>query len=91
MIDTVLHVVAVGIAACMAGLVIRVFKGPTSFDRLLAFNGMNTQAILLLLILGAIEHSIEFYIDIALGYAILSLVATLAATKFLKNLDHIGE
>lgn len=75
-------------AALISGLLYRVLIGPTAFDRLLAFNGINTQAILLLVLIGSYKGRPELFIDIAFGYAALSLVGSIVAVKYLKRLDH---
>ncbi|HEX9779729.1 MAG TPA: monovalent cation/H+ antiporter complex subunit F [bacterium] len=80
----------VATAALMAGLLLRILRGPTAFDRLVAFNGINTQAILLLLLIGHHAERPELFIDIAYGYAALSLVGSITAAKYLKRTDAVG-
>ena len=75
-------------ALFVAGLLYRVLRGPTAFDRLLAFNGINTQAILLLVLIGNYSEQPSLFIDVAFGYAALSLVGSIAAVKYLKQMDH---
>lgn len=71
----VLVALALGVArACM---------GPTAFDRLLAANGIGTSAILLLALFGFLTDRPEF-LDIALTYALLNVIGTLAVLKFFR-------
>lgn len=88
MMATVLAISAPVLGLLIAGLLYRIAVGPTAFDRLLAFNGVNTQAILLLLFIGTQSGRLELFLDIALGYAILSLVGSIAAVKYLGRMDH---
>ena len=76
------------ICVLIAALVIRIVIGPTAFDRLLAFNAINTLAILLLLLIGTGFGRLEVFIDIAIAYTILSLVGSIAAVKYLRQFDH---
>lgn len=88
MMATMLSISAPVLGLLIAGLLYRIAVGPTAFDRLLAFNGVNTQAILLLLFIGTQSGRLELFLDIALGYAILSLVGSIAAVKYLGRMDH---
>ena len=87
-------VLAVLVALALA--VARAVLGPTAFDRLLAANSIGTSAILLLALVGFLTERPEF-LDIALTYALLNLVGTLAVLKFFRygalghEQDHPGE
>ena len=73
----------VAIAACGACLVIalvRTMLGPTAFDRVLAVNAIGTLIILGIALHGFIMERPEF-VDIALLYAILNFIGTLAVLK----------
>ncbi len=65
----------------------RVVRGPTVFDRLLGLNGISTNAIILLVIIGTIYERLNMFIDIAVGYALLNVVGALAAAKYLEHKD----
>ncbi|MEL6746469.1 MAG: monovalent cation/H+ antiporter complex subunit F [Pseudomonadota bacterium] len=66
--------------------VIRAIAGPTMFDRVLAANVLGTLAILFLAALGFAVGRPEF-LDIALTYGLLNLIATLAALKYFRHGD----
>ena len=67
----------------------RAFLGPTVFDRILAVNVFGSKALLLIAVLGFLTDRPEF-MDIALVYALISFVATIALMKFFK-FAHLGQ
>jgi len=78
--------VTVAILAVLVSLALAVARavlGPTPFDRLLAANSIGTSAIVLLALFGFLTGRPEF-LDIALTYALLNLVGTLAVLKFFR-------
>jgi multicomponent Na+:H+ antiporter subunit F len=64
----------------------RALLGPTVFDRALAGNSIGMLAILMLASLGFLTGRPEF-LDIALTYGLLNLIATLAVLKFFRHGD----
>lgn len=64
-------------------VLLRAFRGPTTYDRILATNAMGTKTVLFVALLGFITKRPEF-LDIALLYAILNFVATIAILKLVK-------
>jgi len=77
--------VGVGIALLSAAYLYRVLRGPTIFDRMLGLNGISTKVILLLLVIGTANGRVGMFVDIALGYALLNLVGSLAIAKYLEH------
>lgn len=80
---------AVGTCAIIAALilvVIRVIKGPTVFDRVLAANSVGTLAILLLAVLGFLNGRPE-WLDLGITYGVLNVISTLAILKFFRHGD----
>ena len=63
----------------------RIIKGPTVFDRLLAASAVGTNAIALLVVVGFMFHRPDMFVDLALTYALLNFVGTVAAAKYLEN------
>ncbi len=61
---------------------IRVLKGPTVFDRLLATNAIATKTIVLICLIGFLYGRIDMFIDITLAYAILGFVGSLVIAKY---------
>ena len=74
------------ILAALVLVVVRVIKGPTIFDRVLAANSVGTLAIILLAVLGFLNGRPE-WLDIALTYGVLNLIGTLAILKFFRHGD----
>lgn len=62
---------------------IRVLKGPTLFDRLLATSAIATKTIVLIALIGYVYGSIDMFIDITLAYAILGFIGTLMIAKYI--------
>jgi len=63
---------------------IRAFRGPTLFDRILAANMIGIQTVLMVAILGFLAGRPEF-LDIALVYVLISFVSTIAVLKFYRR------
>tara|TARA_B100000745_G_scaffold240341_1_gene162905 strand:+ start:115 stop:408 length:294 start_codon:yes stop_codon:yes gene_type:complete len=77
--------VMLGLTLLSAAYLYRVLRGPTVFDRVLGLNGISTKVILLLLVIGTANGRVEMFVDIALGYALLNLVGSLAIAKYLEH------
>jgi multicomponent Na+:H+ antiporter subunit F len=73
-IATILILVAIAV-----GLV-RAFRGPTLFDRVMAGNMIGTLTVLLVAVLGFMNGRPEF-LDIALVYVLISFVSTIAVLR----------
>jgi len=73
------------IALCVAlGLtLIRTLLGPSLYDRVLAVNSFGTKTVLLLGVLGFFMGRPDF-LDLAILYALINFVATIAVLKFVR-------
>ena len=76
-IFTVLFMVALMLLA-----MVRLVKGPTSADRVVALDAINTLVVAAMIVLGVVIHQFIF-IDVAIIYALLSFVGTLYIAKYL--------
>lgn len=67
-------------------VLIRAFAGPTVYDRLLAVNMIGTKTVLLVTMLGFLTGvaNRSFYVDIALMYALINFITTIAILKFIE-------
>lgn len=77
----------VGGVALLVGIslvLVRAVAGPTAYDRILAMNAIGTKAALLIAMLGFITQRPDF-LDIALAYAILNFLGTIAILKFIRH------
>lgn len=64
-------------------VIIRAFVGPTLYDRVLAVNSFGTLTVLLIGLLGFLTARPDF-LDIALLYALINFVGTIAVLKFFR-------
>lgn len=67
------------IVAVTLGLV-RAFRGPTLYDRILAANMIGAQTVLMVTLIGFLTGRPEF-LDIALVYVLIAFVSTIAVLK----------
>ena len=74
-------IIAVFIA--MALVLVRLFGGPTLYDRVLAVNSFGTHTVLLIGLIGFLTERPDF-LDIALLYALINFVGTIAILKFFR-------
>lgn len=78
------------IIAMLLGLV-RALLGPTIYDRVLAGNMFGTLTVILIAVHGFLSGRPEF-LDIALVYALINFIGTIAILKYFrfKDLGHSG-
>jgi len=72
----------VAILLLMIPTLYRMIIGPTILDRILGGNMIGTKTTVLLLFIGALYGNIGMFVDIAIAYALLNFIATLAAAKY---------
>lgn len=77
---------AIAILIALVLAVVRALMGPTVFDRVLAGNTVGTLAILLLAVVGFLTGRPE-WLDIAITYGLLNIIATIAVLKFFRHDD----
>jgi multicomponent Na+:H+ antiporter subunit F len=81
-----MHVLAAAIIAMLVsiGLVLlRGVVGPTMFDRILALNTIGTQMVVLIVLMGQWRGT-PFFLDIAITYALLNFIGTIAFLCYFK-------
>lgn len=76
--------VAIFLAVCIGLILIRVFLGPTSPDRLVGLDTLNTVVVVSMVILGMAFKEV-IYVDVAIVYAMLSFVTTLFIAKYIEK------
>jgi|TARA_B100000965_G_scaffold379177_1_gene374701 multicomponent Na+:H+ antiporter subunit F len=64
-------------------VLVRLFLGPSLYDRVLALNAFGTLAVLMISIVGFLFGRPDF-LDIALLYALLNFIGTIAILKFFR-------
>ncbi|MEP2027548.1 MAG: monovalent cation/H+ antiporter complex subunit F [Paracoccaceae bacterium] len=76
-------VAAIALFIAMALVLVRLFVGPTLYDRVLALNVFGTHTVLFIGILGFLTGRPDF-LDIALLYALINFVGTIAILKYFR-------
>jgi multicomponent Na+:H+ antiporter subunit F len=71
----------VAILVTMLLALIRAFIGPTAYDRMLAANLFGTKTVLLIAV-GGYALSWPGYLDVALLYALVNFIGTVAIMRF---------
>ncbi len=79
----------IAVLLVMLMVLIRAALGPTVFDRILAINMFGTATVLLIALLGFLTSRPDF-MDIALLYALLNFVSTIAVLKLFRH-GRLGE
>lgn len=72
-----------GILVAMAMMIARIVMGPTHYDRILAANSFGTKTVLFVALAGFLFGRPDF-LDIALVYALINFIATIALLKFFR-------
>ena len=75
-------------AAVTATLFYRLVVGRTPYDRLLAAGAIGTNAIVLLALMGFVFERPDMFVDLALTYALLNFIGTVAVGKYLESRQH---
>lgn len=77
---------AIGIVISMLLALVRALAGPTIYDRILAVNTFGTLTVLAIAVLGYLMGRPDF-LDIAIVYALINFVGTIAVLKFMRYGD----
>lgn len=76
---------------------IRLIKGPTVIDRLVAVNVIGTKSTVLIVFFGVIFNRLDMFVDIAIAYALLNFMTSVIVSKYFKKHKtlhpdaHLGE
>ena len=81
-------VVIIVLLIAMLLVLLRALRGPSLFDRLLAVNSFGTKIILFIAVYGFFTGRPDF-LDIAILYALMNYIATVAVLKFFEY-DDLG-
>ena len=74
---------AAGLLIAMALMIVRAIAGPSHYDRILAANSFGTKTVLLIAVVGFLFGRPQF-LDIAIVYALINFVTTIALMKFFR-------
>ena len=77
----------IGMGLCILVFLIlyRVVCGPGVFNRIAALSTIGTKTLIILLIIGFLYNRVDMFVDISMVYALLNLIGTLAASKYLET------
>ena len=83
---------SIAILAMVLLCLVRVAKGPGILNRIIASNVIGTKTIAVILFIGFIFERVEFFIDIAVVYALINFIGTLVFSKYFerKGIEHKG-
>ena len=76
-------IAAIVLIISMILVLLRLYFGPTLYDRVLASNVFGTQTVLFIVVVGFLFGRPDF-LDIALLYALINFVGTIAVLKFFR-------
>ncbi len=65
-------------------LLLRLWRGPTAWDRLLAYNSASNRAVLVLAV-ASIALDEPVFLDVAITYAALSFLGVVVLSRFLER------
>ncbi len=82
-------VAMVAVLITMSLALIRAVVGPTVFDRILALNMFGTKTVLLIAVIAFLTERPDF-LDLALVYALMNFIGTIAVMKFTRFGDLAG-
>lgn len=77
---------SVALLVAMSLTLLRAVRGPTVYDRILAVNMFGTMIVLMIAVFGFLTHRPDF-LDIAIIYALINFVSTIAVLKFFEYGD----
>jgi len=67
------------------GSMYRAIKGPSAADRLIAINVIGTKTIILILMISILFKE-DYFVDVALVYALISFVASIVIANYIEKL-----
>ena len=74
---------AAGLLIAMMLMIVRAIMGPSHYDRILAANSFGTKTVLFIALIGFLFGRPAF-LDIAIVYALINFVTTIALMKFFR-------
>lgn len=67
----------------MGIVVLRGIMGPTVYDRILTANSFGTYTVVAVALLGFLTHTM-FFLDIAMTYALINFLSTIALLRYFR-------
>lgn len=85
--NVVFYILMASIIMVIALMLLRVFYGPTIYDRMNGLGVIGADTSLLLVLFGYIDGRQEMYLDMAVSYAMLGFLASIIIAKLLGGKD----
>lgn len=76
---------AIGITVLLLVPLYRVVASADVFNRIIGSGLIGTKGLLLLIVLGFVYGRMDMFIDIAIIYALLNFIVTIAAAKYIER------
>ena len=83
---TMFAAAALGLLVAMCLAMSRALLGPSIWDRIMAVNMFGTKTVLLIAVLGFVAERPDF-LDLALLYALMNFIGTIAVLKYVRYRD----
>ena len=77
--------VSMAILFMVALCLVRAIRGPGMINRIIAVNVIGTKTISVILMIGIIFNSVDYFTDIALVYALINFIGALAFSKYFER------
>ena len=77
-----LHCAGIALFLMMLPIFYRIIVGPTAIDRIVAVNIIGTKTAVLLVIIGLLFGDVAMFVDLAIAYAMLNFIASVAASRY---------
>lgn len=83
--NVVFTIVIALVVGLMVPYAVRLLRGPTLFDRIVALNGAGTKVPVALVIVGLLYERVDMFVDLALALLLLNLFTTLLVSKYVRE------
>jgi multicomponent Na+:H+ antiporter subunit F len=84
-VNRVFLVTLVLLLVLLLPFLLRVIRGPSIFDRVVALNGLGTLIPVMLVLIGLLYDAVELYVDLALALFLLNLFTTLLIAHYVRR------
>lgn len=81
--NVLFKILLIGIILIIGLMLIRVFRGPSVYDRLNGIFVIGIDVIVVILLAGFVDGRADMYVDIAISYGILGFLSTVIIAKIL--------
>ncbi|MBZ4686674.1 MAG: putative monovalent cation/H+ antiporter subunit [Clostridiales bacterium] len=82
MLDKIFIGLIVGLVLIILMMLVRVFKGPSIYDRLNGLGVIGSDTILLIVLIGYYNKRADMFVDISIAYAILGFIGLVVIAKY---------